>query len=1031
MLSIAEERIHIALQSNADQLDLGALELMEVPPEIRKLKSLVNLDLHGNKLQRLPPEIGQLKQLKKLDIHNNILKDLPQEISLAKNIKELNISFNRLTMIPMGIGRMKNLEFLDISHNELVAIPSTIRSLSKLQILNASDNNILSVKSGIINLKSLRKLDLSKNKLTRITRIIGHLKSLQLLNISNNQIAVIPPEIRQLKNLQILNISNNQLTFILPEIEYLKDLRHLDISRNNMDIIPSEIGGLINLRKLDVSFNKLRAVTPKISELKSLEELNLNANFLMNFPVEIGKIKSLIKLEINSNELMCLPSEISQLQNLEILDLSSNKLEDLPLSMIHLTQMKDIFLHKNESLHLPKEILGPTLDDVRFSGIEPAKPQDILDYYFRIANAKSPLNEAKLILVGFGAVGKTSLVNRLVHNTFNSSETKTDGIQITQWSILLNKTENIRLNIWDFGGQEIMHSTHQFFLTQRSLYLLVLNGRQGHEDEDAEYWLNLIQSFGANSPVIVVLNKIKEQPFNVNRNYLQQKFENIKAYIETDCKEGIGIDILYQVLEQETDQLEHLRDAFPDSWFSIKDQLASMDINYIGYDQYRQICAAHDETNLDAQDSLAFHLHNLGIALNYREDPRLRDTNVLNPQWVTNGIYTAINAEPLVQKNGELQLSDLAQVLDLKDYPLDRHRFLIELMHKFELCFRFPENDSCYLVPDLLDKQQPAAATGFQPATCLNFQYHYPILPEGLLPRFIVRTHVLSANQHRWRSGVILEFDKNRALVRADKADKRVTISINGPPAGRRRLLAIIRSDFETIHSSFKFVPQAMVPIPDHPAILLPYKKLLAFEANDIQTFTEWLGNQYGDATLELNVQQLLDGVDLEGTRRPARTPDFRRDTCRLFISYAHKDEFLKDELETHLKLLERQSVIQGWSDRDITPGNEWRGEIDDNLETADIILLLITADFLASDYCYDMEMDRAIERHNAGEATVIPVIVAPCNWQSARFSKLQSLPTDGKPVTIWGAEKYNRDLAWTNVAQGIEQVAQQRGALA
>jgi Ras of Complex, Roc, domain of DAPkinase/TIR domain len=108
------------------------------------------------------------------------------------------------------------------------------------------------------------------------------------------------------------------------------------------------------------------------------------------------------------------------------------------------------------------------------------------------------LHEAKLILVGRGEVGKTSLVNRLVSNSFAGDESKTQGINITQWPLTSGKT-TYRLNILDFGGQEIMHATHQFFLTERSLYLLVLNGREGGEDVDAEYWLKHIESFGGDS----------------------------------------------------------------------------------------------------------------------------------------------------------------------------------------------------------------------------------------------------------------------------------------------------------------------------------------------------------------------------------------------------------------------------------------------------------------------------------------------------------------------------------------------------
>ena len=148
------------------------------------------------------------------------------------------------------------------------------------------------------------------------------------------------------------------------------------------------------------------------------------------------------------------------------------------------------------------------------------------------------LNEGKLILVGFGAVGKTTLVNRLVLNRpFDRHERKIDGIQISDWSISITATtEPVRLHVWDFGGQEIMHATHQFFLTERALYLLVLAGREGREDADAEYWLNMISAFGKDSPVIVALNKIKEHPFNVNRRLLRDKYRNVCGFIDLTAK---------------------------------------------------------------------------------------------------------------------------------------------------------------------------------------------------------------------------------------------------------------------------------------------------------------------------------------------------------------------------------------------------------------------------------------------------------------------------------------------------------------
>ena len=135
-----------------------------------------------------------------------------------------------------------------------------------------------------------------------------------------------------------------------------------------------------------------------------------------------------------------------------------------------------------------------------------------------------------------------------------------------------------------------------------------------------------------------------------------------------------------------------------------------------------------------------------------------------------------------------------------------------------------------------------------------------------------------------------------------------------------------------------------------------------------------------------------------------------------LFISYSHKDEALRERLGTHLSLLKRQRVIDEWHDRRIGAGQEWAGAIDEHLSSAAVILLLVSSDFLASDYCYDLEMTRALERDDAGDARVIPVILRSVDWHGAPFAKLQALPKGGRPVTSWS----NQDEAFTDVARGI-----------
>ena len=147
-----------------------------------------------------------------------------------------------------------------------------------------------------------------------------------------------------------------------------------------------------------------------------------------------------------------------------------------------------------------------------------------------------------------------------------------------------------------------------------------------------------------------------------------------------------------------------------------------------------------------------------------------------------------------------------------------------------------------------------------------------------------------------------------------------------------------------------------------------------------------------------------------------------RTEPLNVFISYAHKDEELCKRLLAHLRQMQRDSIINPWHDRQIIAGQEWAGKIDENLEAADIILLLISSDFLNSDYCNDIEMRRALERHEKGEARVIPIILCPCDWATASFGKLEALPKGDQPITT----SKDEDEALLDVARGIRKVAKE-----
>ena len=182
-----------------------------------------------------------------------------------------------------------------------------------------------------------------------------------------------------------------------------------------------------------------------------------------------------------------------------------------------------------------------------------------------------------------------------------------------------------------------------------------------------------------------------------------------------------------------------------------------------------------------------------------------------------------------------------------------------------------------------------------------------------------------------------------------------------------------------------------------------------------------WDESRYTRIRTELlNQDKIIVGRGYGGTVGLATLPGSKG--LSVFVSYTHADEAFKNDLLKHLEPLRRQNLIDAWHDRKLKPGEEWDKVISTNLETADIILLLVSIDFINSKYCYDVELECALERHQSNQARVIPVILRTCMWQQTPFASLQALPKDARAVSLWP----DRDEAYLNVAEGIRQVAQE-----
>ncbi|MCX6849800.1 MAG: TIR domain-containing protein [Verrucomicrobia bacterium] len=902
---------------------------------------------------------------------------------------------------------------LDLSFLGLTVLPPEIGQLTALKRLDLSDNPLSTLPPEISHLTALTHLYLFNNQLNTLPPEIGLLTALNVLYISKSQFCTLPPEIGQLTALTLLNLSNNQLNMLPLEISQLTMLVRLDLSGNQLSTLPPEIGQLNALRELLLSGNQFCKLPPEICLLTKLKLLFIFNNQLSTLPPEIGLLTALTRLDIGGNRLTKLPPEIGQLTKLTRLDISNNQLTTLPPEIDQLTALEQLFTHKNPSLGLPNELLGPTRQMVN-GNLEPARPADILDYYFsqRTADAR-PLNEVKMLLVGRGGAGKTSLVERLMRNTFNKEQKSTAGIALQDWRLPCPGGDAVMVHVWDFAGQVIAHATHQFFLSARSVYVLVLTAREDSQREDAEYWLRLIRAFGSEeektSQVLVALNKSATAPVRLDREALREKYPFIVGFMETDCETGQGIQQLKAKLAAIIGKDADVRKKTGADYFKVKVALRmrwqEQQTNYLDYSDFEEVCAAVGVDDKDRQLAMARNLHRLGLALNYGDDARLRDTTVLNPHWVTDGIYLLLREAP----NERAELSLEAACRKLPNEETKRVMFLIRLMQKYDLAFPLKEDEQLWLVPQALPDSQPVLDEEWQ-GEATRLRWTYAALPEGLVPRFITRTHTLSEGLSRWLNGTLLELGQARAVVRADVTDRRITATILGPDVDRQRLAGTIQTEMRSLNAEIRGLdPLEELQLRRAPEVWMPVTGLEKAEKKG-RPEMDMLTPQ---GVVEVNATEENNRLTVEDARTDVWKP-------RVFISYSHKDDAAKDQLVLKLKVLQTAGLVDYWQDRDLTAGEEWNRGITEQLEVMDVFLLLVSDHSLTSDYINRVEIKRALERHEQGTAEVVPVILYRCQWKaSGRLNHLIALPKDGKPIK----DHRPQGDGWHDVSEGLLRV--------
>lgn len=348
----------------------------------------------------------------------------------------------------------------------------------------------------ISRLRQLKVLLLSRNQLTVLPKSLGQLTLLVRLDLSYNRLAALPPEIGKLTALTFLNVGFNTLTTLPPEICNLTALINLYLSGNNLSKFPVEIGSHTALEMLSLYENKLTTLAPEIGRLRRLELLGLRNNKLTALPPEIGQLAALKQLNLHNNQLMTLPAEIGELAALESITLNNTLLTSLPSEMGKLAALTKLRVEDIPTLrHPPADILE-------------LGAQASVKYLRALWGGEEKVWESKVLLVGNGQEGKTWLyeaLNGRPNGGRRRDEGATIGIHIGPLDVQkADNAQQMRLQIWDFAGQDNNYATHQFFFSDRTLFLVIWSMRANWDDKKMRRWLQNIHDRSPGARVLLV-----------------------------------------------------------------------------------------------------------------------------------------------------------------------------------------------------------------------------------------------------------------------------------------------------------------------------------------------------------------------------------------------------------------------------------------------------------------------------------------------------------------------------------------------
>lgn len=707
--------------------------------------------------------------------------------------------------------------------------------------------------------------------------IAEHLPLLMSLNVGGNEIGeegarAIATHLPQLIS---LNMGGNKVGEAGARSigEYLQQLTRLLLWGNNI----GEVGAqaiAINLRKL--------------------EQLWLQDNSIGNAAITaIGQnLQALSLLSVANNNQISDITPLAQLPALTSLNLSRTSVSDLsPFANRVLPGWPVRWKQESGEYGISVKdcpLVRPSVE------IASQGPEAVLNYFREIAaQGVDRLYEAKVLLLGEGGAGKTSLLRRLYQADLPLPEEDqtTRGIDIHRQDFVADNGQSFRLNVWDFGGQQIYHATHQFFLTKSSLYILVDDTKKDDKsihDEAFKFWLEVVEVLSDSSPLLIFQNEKGGRSKAIDEAGIKGRFPNFKETYRGNLEQADCVAKIRQAIEYFVQQLPHIGDEVPAKWVSIRQTLEdeSRDKPFITQDEYFAIYGRHLEFDRTKALHLSRYLHDLGVFLHFQDDLLLRKTVILQNQWATEAVFRILDDEIVKQQRGQFNRADCERLWAESQYA-DMHGELLGLMVKFELCYLLVDtHELIWLAPQLLSPSKPTQLSDWASPSDLVVSYRYSFLPRGLVSRLMVRKHRFAKRLDlAWAHGAVFEHDDTEVLVEETAQGNEIEFRARGPE--RKALLSVLASDLGALNDSFKglkgkvetWVPCICEQCRQETAPEMYRQSELVRRKRDNKATIE-CRQSYAD----VNVLELLDGL------KPERLPDW--------AAQAGRDEVLDEILE-------------------------------------------------------------------------------------------------------------------------------------